>query len=80
MRETGLEMVGDRFGDPFWKKSDKVQKCCQICSNSGLEKMTLDGLGVVVAPFGLILAVVRGIGPKFPYGPLFWPVGAPGAQ
>ena len=46
----------------------------------GLENMELDGFGVVVAPFGLGLAVVRGTGPKFYYGPLFWPIGAPGAQ
>ena len=80
MRETGLEMVGDRFGDPFWKTSDKVHKCCQICSNSCLEKMKLDGFWVVVAPFGLGLAVVRGTGPKFHYRPLFGHMGPPGAQ
>ena len=80
MRETAPEMVGDRFWDPFWKMYDKVQKCCQSCSKYGLENMELDGFWVVVAPFGLGLAVVRGTGPKFPYRPLFGPIGAPGAQ
>ena len=80
MRNFGLEMVGDRFGDPFWKISDKVQKCCQSCSKSGLENMELDGFWVVVAPFGLGLAVVRGTGPKFHYRPLFGHIGPPGAQ
>ena len=42
----------------------------------GLENMELDGFGVVVVPFGLGLAVVRGAGPKFHYRPLFWPIGA----
>ena len=43
----------------------------------GLENMELDGFGVDVAPFGLGLAVVRGIGPKFPYRPLFGPIWGP---
>ena len=80
MRNFGPEMVGDRFGDPFWKISDKVQKCCQSCSKSGLENMELDGFWVVVAPFGLGLAVVRGTGPKFHKRPLFGHIGPPGAQ
>ena len=75
MRETAPEMVGDRFGDPFGKNSDKVQKCCQSCSKSGLENMELDGFWVVVAPFWLRLAVVRGTGPKFHYRPLFGHIG-----
>ena len=80
MRETAPEMVGDRFWDPFWKISDKVQKCFQICSKSGLENMELDGFWVVVAPSWLGLAVVRGTGPKFHYRPLFGHIGPPGAQ
>ena len=80
MRATAPEMVGDRFWDPFWKKSDKVQKCCQSCSKSGLEKMKLDLFWVVVAPFGLGLAVVRGTGPKFLYRPLFGHMGPPGPK
>ena len=80
MRETAPERVGDRFWDPFWKISDKVQKCCQSCSKSGLENMELDGFWVVVAPFGLGLAVVRGTGPKFHYRPLFGYIGPPGTQ
>ena len=80
MRETALEMVRDQFGDPFGKKSDKVQKCCQSCSKSGLEKMKFDLFWVVVASFGLGLAVVRGIGPKFHYRPLFCHIGPPGAN
>ena len=73
-------MVGDRFWDPFGKISNKVQKCCQICQKMGLENMELDGFWVVVAPFGLGLAVVRGIGPKFHYRPLFGHKGPPGAE
>ena len=42
--------------------------------------MELDGFWVVVAPFGLGLAVVRGTGPKFHYRPLFGHIGPPGAQ
>ena len=42
--------------------------------------MELDGSGVVVAPFGLGLAVVRGTGPKFHYRSLFGHMGPPGAQ
>ena len=42
--------------------------------------MELDGFWVVVAPFGLGLAVVRGTGPKFHYRPLFGHMGPPGAQ
>ena len=42
--------------------------------------MELDGFGVVVAPFGLGLAEVRGTGPKFLYRPLFGHIGLPGAQ
>ena len=80
MRETAPEMVGDRFWDPFWKRSDKVRKWCQRCSKSGLEKMELDGFWVVVAPYGLGLAVVRGTGPKFHYRPLFGHIGPLGAQ
>ena len=80
MRETAPEMVGDRFWDPFSKKSDKVQKWCQSWSKSGLENMELDCFWVVVAPFGLRLAVVRSTGPKFLYRPLFGHIGPPGAQ
>ena len=80
MRETAPELVGDRFGDPFWKLSDKVKKFCQSCSKYGLENMDLDGFWVVMAPFGLGLAVVRGTGPKFCYRPLFGHIGPPGAQ
>jgi len=80
MRETAPEMVGDRFWDPFWKISDKVRKCWKICLKCGLENMELDGFWVVVAPFGLGLAVVRGTGPKFHYRPLFGHMGPPGAQ
>ena len=79
MCETAPEMVRDRFGDPFWKISDKVQKCCQSCSKSGLENMKLDGFWVVMAPLGLGLAVVRGTGLKFHYRPLFGHIGPPGA-
>ena len=42
--------------------------------------MELDGFGVVVAPFGLGLAVVRGTGPKFHYRSLFGHMGPPGPQ
>ena len=80
MRETAPEMVGDRFSDPFWKISDKVRKCWKNCLKFGLENMELDGFWVVVAPFGLGLAVVRGTGPKFHYRPLFGHIGPPGAQ
>ena len=73
-------MVGDRFCDPFWKISDKVRTCWKNCLKFGLENMELDGFWVVVAPFGLGLAVVRGTGPKFHYRPLFGHMGPPGAQ
>ena len=79
MRETGPEKVWGRFGGLIWIISGKGGKCSDI-DQKWLENMELDGVWVVVAPFGLGLAVVRGIGPKFPYGPLFWPVRAPGAQ
>ena len=46
----------------------------------GLENMKLDGFWVVMAPFELGLAVVRGTGPKFHYSPLFGHMGSPGAQ
>ena len=43
--------------------------------------MELDGFWVVVAPFGLGLAVVlRGTGPKFHSRSLFGHMGPPGAQ
>ena len=80
MRETGSERVWGRFWGPIWRIPDQVGKCAQIVQKMGLENMELDGFGVVVAPFGLRLAVVRGTGPKFPYRPLFGPIGAPGAQ
>ena len=67
---------GARSGE-FLARLGKVAKTDQKC---GLENMELDGFGVVVAPFGLGLAVVRGTGSRFPYRPLFGPIGAPGAQ
>ena len=47
------------------------RKCWKNCLKWGLENMELDGFWVVVALFGLGLAVVRGTGPKFHYRPLF---------
>ena len=80
MRETAPERVRGRFGDPFWKISGQVRKCWKNYLKWGLENMELDGFWVVVAPFGLGLAVVRGTGPKFHYRPLFGHIGPPGAQ
>ena len=52
----------------------------KIDQNLGLENMKFGLFWVVVAPFGLGLAVVRGTGPKFHYRPLFGHIGPPGAQ
>ena len=73
-------MVGGRFWGPILKNLARLGKVAKIDLKWGLENMELDGFGVDVAPFGLGLAVVRGTGPKFPYRPLFGPIGAPGAQ
>ena len=80
MRETAPEMVGDRFWDPFWKILARLGNVAKIGLKWGLENMELDGFWVVVAPFGLGLAVVRGTGPKFHYRPLFGHIGPPGTQ
>ena len=80
MRETALNRVWGRFWGPIWRISDQVGKCAKIVQKLGLENMELDGFGVVVAPFGLGLAVVRATGPKFHYRPLFGHMGPPGAQ
>ena len=78
------QLFGKWSGADFWARFGEILarlgNGVKIRLKWGLEKMKLDGFGVAVAPFGLGLAVVRGIGPKFPYRPIFWPIGAPGAQ
>ena len=73
-------MVGGRFGTQSGEFLARLGKVAKTDQQMGLENMELDGFGVAVAPFGLGLAVVRATGPKFPYRPLFGPIGAPGAQ
>ena len=74
------EMVGERFGNPFWGISDKVQNCCQMLPKIGLENTKLVSLWIVMAPFGLARVVSRGTGPKFHFKPLFGHIGPPGGQ
>ena len=71
---------GVDFGARSGEFPARLGNIAQIDQNLGLENMKFGLFRVVVAPFGLGLAVVRGTGPKFYYRPLFWPIGAPGAQ
>ena len=58
----------------------RLGNIAKIDQNLGLENMKFGLFWVVVAPFGLGLAVVRGTGPKFHYRPLFGHMGPPRAQ
>ena len=55
----------------------RLGNVAKIVQTNWLEHIELDGFWVVVALFGLGLAVVRGTGPKFHYRPLFGHIGPP---
>ena len=71
---------GTDLGTHFGKNLARLGNVAKIGLKWGLENMELDGFWIVVAPFGLGLAVVRGTGPKFHYRSLFGHIGPPGAQ